>query len=111
MVWRGGNILSSVQARETCRVLEEHAESVVTLRVKEHVRRDPPPLLTVVWLVQRWTLCHLAAFMGVISLDRKPLARTFKNYCLPLYWQLGGSVISVDEQFNCTVLWQAAEEH
>lgn len=26
-------------------------------------------------------------------------------------WQRGGSVISVDEQFNCTVLWQAAEEH
>lgn len=26
-------------------------------------------------------------------------------------WQHGGSVISVDEQFNCTVLWQAAEEH
>lgn len=30
-----GNILSSVQARETCRVTEEHAESMVTLRVKE----------------------------------------------------------------------------
>lgn len=34
--WFGvGNILSSVQARETCRVTEEHAESMVTLRVKE----------------------------------------------------------------------------
>lgn len=36
MVWFGvGNILSSVQARETCQVMEEHAESMVTLRFKE----------------------------------------------------------------------------
>ncbi len=35
-VWFGvGNILSSVQARETCQVREEHAKSMVTLQVKE----------------------------------------------------------------------------
>lgn len=69
------------------------------------MRRDPP-LLTVVWCVQKWTFCHLAASKGVIVLDRTHVPGLLSASI----WQHGGSVISVDEQFNCTVR-QAAEEH
>lgn len=77
MVWFGvGNTLSSVQARETCQVMEEHAESMVTLRVKEqkllYVRSHFPPFLTDS-CVAGTELCHLAAYTGVFFLDRKPL--------------------------------------
>lgn len=59
----------------------------------DHVRTDPRPLLAGVWLVQKWTLCHLAAFVGC---RQETLARIFNDV------PLGLSVVRV--------LWRAAEE-
>lgn len=56
--------------------MEEHAESMVTLRVKEqkllYVRSHFPPFPTVSCVVGT-ELCHLAAIYGCLFLDRKPL--------------------------------------
>lgn len=56
---------------------------------------------------------YVAAFLGVIFLDRKPLPGLFPNAVTTLCLRMAAwwSVISVEEKFNCTVLWQAAEEH
>lgn len=60
-----------------------------------------------------YRITSLAASTGVTLLDRGPSPGLGRMSPQPLasVWQRGGSVISVDEQLNCTVLRPAAEEH
>lgn len=64
-------------------------------------------------LCGRNRITSLAASTGVTFLDREPSPGLLQMYSqlFASVWQHGGSVISVDERLNCTVLWQAAEEH
>lgn len=114
--WVGvGNILSSVQARETCRATEEHAESTVTPRVKEQWLPSSPDRCVVVT-----QLCHLAAFSFVIYLDSQPLPGLLRSVvravclCVAAWWvcdQCGWAVELYSAMTGCwgalgLILWQ-----
>jgi len=73
--------LSSVQAKETCRITEEHAES----KSSGYVRSGVPLLLTVVWKWTMWfsSICSFYAFIYFSFIvqegGQETPARTFKN--------------------------------
>lgn len=85
MVWRGKHSIISANQRDmpshgvTCRVRGDFQGQRVVTGVCEGWPPSSPDSCVV-----GAGLCHLAAFTGVIFLDRKPLPGTFTNAVTPL---------------------------